>query len=435
MKDITNQIWSNFICDFPNEITNTDTINFKIKTAIRGRSYYYPPTILNHLLRDEIEKRSLQLNTLITSIPHFYFDGNFNAWIDYLGYDDYESHFLKKFTSEKFQRRALLFMRPDFILTDNGIRLCEVNVAATIGGMSGNINYIDSFQKTIFFEHISCSKKFRLHFDHPESHWQKALHSTLANSVSHTIPVLFEAIASALDKSPMRKSFIDMAESAGFKVISGIIQELDIRTTGVFIDNIRIDIVYTRFTWGEIKKYVPFDILSSLAEADENGLVDFISPPLYTLYDNKKNLVLLSSKRDKKIEKDLAEIITETIPLDDTVKQKICEEKNNWVIKPSSEYGGKGVCIGSETSDNSWKSLIETILSAKISYVAQRKINRTSIFTDPSGQRYVISAGGMVFNGHFAGVYLRRLSIDSEKLVINGAQGAECAPAVFFTEE
>ncbi|WP_233968024.1 hypothetical protein [Pectobacterium polaris] len=431
MRDITSEVWKNFILEFSNEIMNADITDFKVKTTIRGRRYYYPPTILNHSLRDEIERISLRLLDIVSTIPDKYFGGDIDAWIKYLGYDDYEAHFLRKMISKKFLRRALLFSRPDFILTENGPRLCEINVAATIGGMNGNENYISSLQETVFFQHILRSD-VKVFFDFPERHWENALHSTRENSLGLSMPVMFEALASALDKSPMRKTFVEMATKAGFKVISGIVQELDIREDGVYVEDIRIDVLYTRFTWDELKRYVPFKLISALSEADNNGLIDFISPPLYTLFDNKKNLVLLSSTFHKNDDDELSMVIPETINLDAETHLMVTESKNDWVIKPTCDYGGKGVFIGSEFSEQNWSLKIQTILKEKASYIAQRKICAISEFIDPFGECCAISAGGLVFNGILSGVFLRRLNINSQKLVINSAQGAECAPAVFF---
>ncbi|ADM99994.1 hypothetical protein [Dickeya dadantii] len=430
MRDITSEAWKYFSLKFSNEIINADITDFKVKTIIKGRRYYYPPTILNQSLRDEIERISLRLMNIVSSIPEKYFGGDIDAWIKYLGYDDYEAHFLRKMVCEKFLRRALLFTRPDFILTENGPRLCEVNVAATIGGMNGNENYINAFQETVFFKHMLRSD-IKFYFDFPERHWEKALHSTRVNSTDLSMPVMFEALASALDSSPMRKTFVDMAIKAGFKVISGIVQELDIREDGVYVSEIRINVLYTRFTWDELKKYAPFELILALSEADNNGLIDFISPPVYTLFDNKKNLVLLSAALQK-TDDELSTIIPETFNLDAENHLRVTENKNDWVIKPACDYGGKGVFIGSEFSEQNWLLKIQTILKEKVSYIAQRKITEISEFTDPFGESCAISAGGLVFNGVFSGVYLRRLNVNSQKLVINGAQGAECAPAVFF---
>lgn len=431
MRDITSEFWENFSSEYSKEIINADMYDFKVKTTIRGKPFYYPPTLLNHNIRDEIENISLRLLDLVSKIPETYFSGDIIAWIKYLGYDDYEAHLLKNLLSEKFLKRALLFTRADFILTENGPKLCEINVAATVGGMSGNENYISSLQETIFFKHISRTD-IKVFFDSPESHWGNALHSTRENSLSYSMPVMFEALASALDKSPMRKAFVDMATKVGFKVISGIIQELDVREDGVYVDDIRINVVYTRFTWDELKRYVPFELISALSEADNHGLIDFISPPLHTLFDNKKNMVLLSSTLNISEKDIISDVIPETIVLDNETCQRVIEQKNEWVIKPACDYGGKGVFIGSEFLEENWAIKITTLLKEKASYIAQRKIMEFSEFTDPFGERCAISAGGMVFNGVFAGVYLRRLNLKSHKLVINCAQGAERAPAIFF---
>ncbi|MDM6891698.1 hypothetical protein QUG40_24095, partial [Enterobacter cloacae] len=191
--------------------------------------------------------------------------------------------------------------------------------------------------------------------DLPEEHWISAIKQSLHNTGTKKSPVLFEATASALDKSPMRKLFQQMAEKAGFTVVSGIIHEIDIREDGVYIDDFKVDVVYTRFTWDEIKRYVSFEQIQSLCMADNKGLIDFISPPLYRLFDNKLNLALLSTEAGRSLSPAIAHVLPETIKIDAESASLLIESKDDWVIKPTTEYGVKGIIIGSEVALSAWE--------------------------------------------------------------------------------
>ena len=50
----------------------------------------------------------------------------------------------------------------------------------------------------------------------------------------------------------------------------------------------------------------------------------------------------------------------------------VSQNKNNFVIKPNDEYGGKGVVIGGEASQHEWENVLEAALSDK--YVVQEKV-------------------------------------------------------------
>ncbi|HAZ4815793.1 glutathionylspermidine synthase family protein [Enterobacter cloacae] len=434
MQDLTDSLWQDFCATHGTRISALDTQQFKEKTLIRGRKYYYPPTILSQQFRDEIEAISLEICSAVLSIPERLFNNDYPAWINYLGYDDYEAHLLKNIINKKFLTRAVLFMRPDFILTQSGPKLCEVNVAATIGGMTGNVNYLDTFRQTRLAEHIA-GRNHEIGYDLPEEHWISAIKQSLHNTGTKKSPVLFEATASALDKSPMRKLFQQMAEKAGFTVVSGIIHEIDIREDGVYIDDFKVDVVYTRFTWDEIKRYVSFEQIQSLCMADNKGLIDFISPPLYTLFDNKLNLALLSTEAGRSLSPAIAHVLPETIKIDAESASLLIESKDDWVIKPTTEYGGKGIIIGSEVALSAWENQIKEILKEKKVYIAQKKITATLSFNDSDTGSYTLSVGGMVFNHNFAGIFLRRLHNTSPSMVINATQGAECAPGVYIRME
>jgi len=72
---------------------------------------------------------------------------------------------------------------------------------------------------------------------------------------------------------------------------------LQVKLKGVFSENTRVDVIYSMYTYAEMKAlHIPHGIVHELAAADADGLVDFIGSPANVLFDNKANLGLLSSE-------------------------------------------------------------------------------------------------------------------------------------------
>jgi uncharacterized circularly permuted ATP-grasp superfamily protein len=93
----------------------------------------------------------------------------------------------------------------------------------------------------------------------------------------------------------------------------------------------------------------------------------------------------------------------------------IAQHKDDFVIKPNDEYGGKGVCLGWEASQEQWEALIKTALNDF--YVVQEKVPlaRESFPYYDNGLRFadlVVDFGPYVF-GPIVGGVSTRLSASS----------------------
>lgn len=434
MKDLGFSLWNRYSSENISEF-DEDIRFFYRSSYIRGRNYYYPPTLLDTILYNEIESISTKMADLIKKIPKVCFNNNYKEWMGFLDIDNTYFDFILKTCNKKYIDRATKFIRPDFLLTKFGLRLCEINVSVTIGGMTDNRRYTESFKNTKYYQYLK-NNGIVAETENTENKWKKAFSSCLINTKNINRPILFECTATTLDIG-VRSPFINLAESAGYNVVSGLIQELKIKDDGVYIDEQKVDIIYTRFTWSEIKKYVSLDLIEKLCNADNDGIVDFVSPPVYSLFDNKKNLALLKDPKYKNLFTDddkslIDKYIPNTIIITNEIVDMLLQNKNNWVIKPSSEYGGYGISIGSEITESDWKLQIKNIIQHNMGYIAQQTITDYLHIRDASGSEYKLSIGGMVFNSEFAGVFLRRLSNLSGKMVINAAQGATYAPGYYI---
>lgn len=137
-------------------------------------------------------------------------------------------------------------------------------------------------------------------------------------------------------------------------------------------DGFRIDLVYRR---GILKDYSGHVEESKAAvDAYRDGNVLFLNPFSAKLGDNKNLLsVLTDPPREDLFTPAEQEMIRKHIPWTRIVREGttrfegrdvdlmefVRRSKDRFVIKPNSEYGGKGVVIGHETSQPEWDAALE----------------------------------------------------------------------------
>lgn len=105
----------------------------------------------------------------------------------------------------------------------------------------------------------------------------------------------------------------------------------------------------------------------------------------------------------------------------------ITREKDRFIIKPATAYGGTGVVIGFEADDATWRNAIEdglgtTTLVQDLVHIPETE--ELIVEEEPRWVRFKSNLGLFVIGGKFRGIYLRV----SEKNVINVSAGGAMVP-------
>ena len=189
-----------------------------------------------------------------------------------------------------------------------------------------------------------------------------------------------------------------------------------------------IDLIYKRVVTNEfIEK---FDEVQAMYNAVKNHDVCLINPFRAKLVHKKSLFAILTHERSRHLfSPEEYEIIRRHIPWTRRLEPSktiyrgqtidlcdyIAQHKDDFVIKPNDEYGGKGVCLGWETAQERWEALIKTALDDF--YVVQEKVPlaRESFPYFDNGLRFadlVVDFGPYVF-GPIVGGVSTRLSASS----------------------
>ncbi|MGW4651415.1 hypothetical protein [Kitasatospora sp. NPDC004289] len=400
-----------------------------------GWVHTYPPQILTGEAVTAVETTGLRLAELITGFPERAFGGDRSAWLEYLRLPSTEAELIAEALDHPHLAKvATAFMRPDLVVSENGLKLVELNVAVSLGGLSTCAPYTAAAADSGFARHLAA-QGLRLHGTDTSRIWLEVFGSLLRGTGEGPLHV-FEAAADPADALGGRRFFADMIRSAGYRISSGLIHDLELSDEGVAFGGERVHAIFTGYTWDETRRFVPPALTRRLMELDAAGKVDFIGSPAAALYDNKANLALLFDPRYTALltaeERELVrKHVPETRVLDATTLDWALAARPLLVCKPTAAYGGKDIAFGLVHSDAAWETELRRRLArpGEVHVLQRREAPaRLTLPGTATAERELVLAP-LLFGGRPAGIFVRHAPPKPDS-AINASSGAEAAGAL-----
>ncbi|MDX2292316.1 MULTISPECIES: hypothetical protein [Streptomyces] len=426
--------WTDFAASGEAE---ADRKEFTERIHRQGWTHMYPPQFFGARASEEMSAVALRLSELISSLPGRIFGDDLDAWVSYLGVPADDAQLMcEALRRPHLARVATAFMRPDLVVTDQGLQLVELNVATSLGGLSTCAPYTAATRDSGYAGFLKARGLAVRGFDTSKA-WLDVFGSLVERHGDGPLHV-FEATADPADIDSGRRFFVDMVRSAGYEVSCGLVHDLEATDEGVYFEGRRVDAIFTAYTWHETKHFVPPALTRRLMELDTAGVVSFIGSPAAALYDNKANLALLFDEEfaDVLSREELALVeahVPETFRLRAETLDRAIAGRDTLVCKPSSAYGGKDLVFGPTTDAARWRTVLtERLQDPTECYVLQRHVPPAVVElpgTSPSGREVVLAP--LVFGGSVAGVFVRQ-AVPRPASAINASSGAESAGALWL---
>jgi glutathionylspermidine synthase len=146
-----------------------------------------------------------------------------------------------------------------------------------------------------------------------------------------------------------------------------------------------IDLVYKRVLLTELVEREGLD--HAVLRAVRDRAVCMVNPPSCKILHKKASLAVLHDERNAALfDADESQAIAASIPWTRVVEERrtlhegqevdllpfIEEHRDQLVLKPNDEYGGKGIVLGWETDSDTWATTIKTALAEP--YIVQQRI-------------------------------------------------------------
>lgn len=388
----------------------------------------FPPPLFSIEACNEIRDVGIRLAELIGSVPMRRFGDDIGAWLSYLRIPTVDRGLISTaLADQRLSKIAREFIRPDLILTANGLCAVEVNVSAPMGGINTHDPYVSTIRNSAFAASLA---ERNIVLDAPDmtAVWLDAFRSCLRREADDG--VVFEAVAHHGDIDSGRRFFVDMLKHAGYEVESGCVTDLDVNENGVTYHGRRITTIFTMYTWLETRRYLNPSLTRALIDLDGRGLLDFIGSPASAAYDSKVNLALLCDPLTRRVltTDEIAfvdQYVPETFILNDQNLPRALSEQSRLVCKPASEYGGKRILFGDEMSVEDWRTALGVLAKDNdASYVCQRRLQPAVAYHDDDCGPVEVCFGPMIFGQRYAGTFVRHAPSQLAS-VINMAHGAQ----------
>jgi hypothetical protein len=178
-------------------------------------------------------------------------------------------------------------------------------------------------------------------------------------------------------------------ESQGIECDIGDPHATEYRGGSLWLNGRPVDLIYKRVLTHELVQTMGID--NHVIRAVRDRAVCLVNPPACKVLHKKASLAVLSDERNAHLyDADARRAIDAHIPWTRVVEERtttidgttidllpwIAEHKDDLVLKPNDDYGGKGIVLGWEASPDAWRVALRTALDTP--YIVQRRITLES---------------------------------------------------------
>lgn len=225
------------------------------------------------------------------------------------------------------------------------------------------------------------------------------------------------------------KLFLDYFHSQGLDCVIADPREMEYRNGKLYAGNFRVDLIYKRVLITELVNQGGLD--HPVIQAVRDNAVCMVNPFRCKILYKKTSLAVLSDERNQDLFDDNElRAIDDHIPWTRTVEERntvydgkpidlipfIMKYKDRLVLKPSDEYGGKGIVLGWLADQQEWD---KALLSAmETPYIVQERVeipweSYPSLVDDRTHlSNRMLDTAPFAFYGTYMDGCLTRLGID-----------------------
>jgi hypothetical protein len=270
-----------------------------------------------------------------------------------------------------------------FFAGDEGLRFTEYNAETPAGPLFNDV-------LTEIFYALPALRLFTREWDvRPLPARHNVLHALIsayeAWSGTRALPTI--AVLDWLDV-PTRREFTlfqEYAERQGVRCVVADPRDAELRAGKLMLGGEPVDLIYKRVLISELIERCGLD--HAVVRAVRDRAVCMVNPFSCKILHKKASLAVLSDERNADLyTPQQRQVIAENIPWTRVVEERrtrhdgepvdlvpfVAEHKDQLVLKPNDEYGGKGIVLGWEVNDTEWGAALRTALREP--YIVQERV-------------------------------------------------------------
>ncbi len=342
------------------------------------------PFVLDQAAFQQVRGACRQIFTVVEKIIHLYLEGQDDVGELFARYELFRPYMTKRNLS--WQE----YGRYDFLVTPEGIPvLCELNTAMASG-------YLPMFHVNQVFHESAPdflrpnAERVLLPYDHESALGEQYCRmEALANSDYGAVAILVDENAKYHESQMIKQSLEDL----GREVVIGNVKDTHSIGHNLFLDDVRISSTYNKFRlfglqhhWSEQAYLDNRRFLEAIRRNDILAVNNFAAmtisedksifaamrlPAVQAALDpDEKVAVETHTPATYVLKPGLVEVNGESIDLISWVKA----DKDEFILKPRSDYRGNGVMSGREHEPAEFAALVDQLADEGL-YLAQRRID------------------------------------------------------------
>jgi hypothetical protein len=384
---------------------------------------------------------------LMTSIPQRLYDGDVAAYLAALDIDPERTAVLRRFPLP-----PTVYGRADLYHDGDNYKLLEFNVGSSLGGsdraqIPPALLQVDAFR--------DFAEEHGLSYVHTGERIARAFRAAAAALTGGADPVVgFVETDDGLGEFlHMVKAFQEMMAGQGIEVVLGEVSEVSDRNGRLYLHGRPLDVVLRYFTENEIVGDAQVArSAETIFQAHNEGRVVLWTTLASALFHNKGCLALLSDSRSRAaFSDDEIALIDRVLPWTRALADgptdvdgqavdlvEYCREhRAELILKPRGSFGGAGIVVGWEQTDQEWKESLVACQAA--AYLVQRKVTpRQEPVVDPDTgavEPWSATWGAFVTPDGYAGSCLRALPEGTGSIIGMGANAGVRTTSIFSFPE
>jgi hypothetical protein len=396
------------------------------------------PVLVDAAKQDELRRATEGVCALIKAIPAVVFDGDLQAIADFYGYED--AGYLEMLF-ELPNTLDTTLARCDFIDTADGLKCCEVNLAANIGGWQHRFweaTYMDHPVLNAFAAREGIALRWRDTLRAFVEHVvQDAVDSDVVDAGELNVVVTTGPFTPWAEQYA-RETYTQMLRETGsglageLRLSEDVEADLEFRGGVGYIGGKRVHVVI------EYGSTVEADVL----RAQVTGSMRVYNGGLTAYLVNKRNLALLSENEDLEYWTDEdRDLIRAHIPWTRLVSPRttafhgetvefpafLLERRADVVLKRGAGVGGADVHVGRFMEPAAWAARVGEVMEEG-GWIAQEYVESKPYFFPPAAGAAPVAQSviwGLFLAGwRYAGAWLRMMPAGEGDGIVNSVRGA-----------
>ena len=419
------------------ELVSTQPESVGLQSLYGGR-YLTRPLFLGTEECERLANDILTMHAALTSLPDKLYGGDLAAFARSVGMTDVQVSAVLRSRGATVTKQS----RADLYMDETGFKLLEFNMGSALGGID------QSDMARVLLDQPVLAEFARTHrLGYVDTMREQVNNMFVESGFEHgSRPVLatVDWPSSYETLEPYMRHFATRLQDMGIDAHVGHIGQLEVRDGGVWLGELKVDIIQRLFMLEDLLEYPDASaLMDPILDAAARGEVKIFTPLDAEMFASKGALAMLSDEANRKhFDQQTLASLDRILPwtrmvrsgpvtLEDGTRGELLDyvlsHQDDLVLKPTSRHSGDGVLLGwrADTGAELWEERVREAVDGP--WVVQRRIRPVpELFPMPDGDPvpWIVNWGVFTVVNGYGGVYARAATVESDLEVIRLYGGA-----------